>query len=86
MSGQARGLTPGTTTASTATDQSVQPAEESTRPRAVDVIGGDAWHALIAAGYTVVGVCRSCGSPLTNPTSVRAQYGPVCGGRVIRRG
>jgi Family of unknown function (DUF6011) len=52
------------------------------RPLPVNIVGQERYHALIAQGYVITGVCRSCGAPLTNRRSVDAGVGPVCGKRV----
>jgi len=49
----------------------------------VTLIGAALYHSLIANGYTITGVCRACGAPLTNRKSVAAGVGPVCGKRVV---
>ncbi len=56
----------------------------TTVPLAVTIIGADALHRLTAAGYRVAGVCRCCGAPLVNVTSVARGLGPVCSNRVMR--
>ena len=74
-----------TFTTTTATDQSAQPAVNSTPvPLAVTIIGADALHRLNAAGYRVAGVCRCCGAPLVNVRSVARGLGPVCAARTER--
>lgn len=73
----------------TATETSNLHAAKSTRngtavPLAVTIIGADALHRLAAAGYRVAGVCRCCGAPLVNVTSVARGLGPVCAARTGR--
>ncbi len=58
-------------------------SEFTARPRPVTLIGAALYHSLIANGYTITGVCRACGAPLTNRKSVAAGVGPVCGKRVV---
>ncbi len=57
-------------------------AQSTARPRPVTLIGAALYHSLIANGYAIVGVCRSCGAPLTNRKSVVNGIGPVCGRQV----
>jgi len=58
-------------------------AHLTARPRPVTLIGPKLYHLLIGNGYTITGICRSCGAPLTSPKSVAAGIGPVCGRRVL---
>lgn len=58
--------------------------DSTVRPRPVTLIGAKLYHLLIANGYVITGICRSCGAPLTSPRSVAAGVGPVCGRRVVK--
>jgi Family of unknown function (DUF6011) len=48
------------------------------RPHPGTIIGAENYHRLIAQGYRITGICRSCGAPLTNEVSLRLSLGPVC--------
>ena len=74
-----------TATTQTSTRQDAPSDRNGTAvPLAVTIIGADALHRLAAAGYRVAGVCRCCGAPLVNVTSVARGLGPVCSNRVMR--
>jgi hypothetical protein len=75
----------GATATETSTRQDAPSAPNGTSvPLAVSIIGADALHRLTAAGYRVSGVCRCCGAPLVNVTSVARGLGPVCAARTER--
>ena len=74
----------GSFTATSTQLAAAQPSVDGRRPLAVTIIGADALHRLVAAGYRVAGVCRCCGAPLVNVQSVARGLGPVCAARTER--